>query len=557
MDVVAILGLMIAGALLAWFFRKLELSDVVGYVVGGVIATAVLSVVGVNVEASIKYTEPLEWLGLTLFSFTIGTSIGFHRIMENLERVVATELVACVAFWVAAGFVAWTVRLDYMGRIAFFILLVNSSTIALATLTKHQNAASKTVREMAILLTNVEDVLQFILFTLVFIGGASLVQDFMRTLVQIIVVIGLIVILFTMGKYLLRFLSKTTFAADKDNKFIIAVSMALLFAYIASLVDLPSLFGAFIAGIAFSLFLPLEDVSDMIDGLKNLGLLLYFTSVGSQVYLRAAVAGQGIISFGVALGLIAYAIRFLGLFVAALLTEGTISESFILALYLGSLSETSIVIIDALASGGVISGKLVVPSTIAFLSSTLLFSVLAPKLSPKAPHVERLMPRKTVTFFKKVGTLYMKRVDIAVSMLKPLIRFTVIALVLAYLNSLILNVFDFIKLPLIVAVIVSVTFSLTLIVAFIFALRSILDIFLCTASRPVKSLSRVFSVMLDIFMGGIALAIQAYIFYETTQKVIVGRTILSYAIFAVGAASIAILLCELTRYCLKLKRCKK
>lgn len=394
-----VVGLVIAGILLAWLFRKLGLSDVVGYVIGGAIAAAILTMVGIDVEANLEYTEPLRWLGLTLFSFTSGTSIGFRKIVENLQRVVATELLVYVVLWITTGFIAWIIHLNHAERTVFFILLVNSSTVALVALVKHQHITSEALKERAIIQSSMEDVLQFVLFTLLFIAEISLTRDFIRAATQVVVVIGLTILLFTLGRYLLQFLSKTTFIADKDNKFIISVGTALLFASTASMVGLPPLFGAFTAGVSFSLFLSLEDVSDMINGLKNLGLLLYFTSIGSQIYLNIVISSShDIVLSGVILGLIAYALRFFGLFIATLLIGSSISESFILALHLSLLSEMGIIFVDTLAREGVISSRPVALSVMAVLVSMLLFGILAPKLSPRVSRLEKIIPRGITVF---------------------------------------------------------------------------------------------------------------------------------------------------------------
>lgn len=139
-------------------------------------------------------------------------------------------------------------------------------------------------------------------------------------------------------------------------------------------------------------------------------------------------------------------------------------------------------------------------------------------------------------------------------MLTPLIKFTTIALALAYLNSLILNAVDFFKLPVITAVVLSLIFSIVLIIALIRALRGFLNTFLRVVSTPVRGLSMTFNVMLDVLAGGVALALQAYIFYETIQRIIASETLLSYIILVAGTILIPVLLYELVRYYLKLKQ---
>ena len=90
-----ILTLLIAGSLFSWVFRRLGISDIVGYVLGGLVASAVLTWFGVDIAPGLSYGESLKWLGLTTFSFTPGYSIGFDKIVENARGVLASREARC------------------------------------------------------------------------------------------------------------------------------------------------------------------------------------------------------------------------------------------------------------------------------------------------------------------------------------------------------------------------------------------------------------------------------------------------------------------------------
>lgn len=87
-----------------------------------------------------------------------------------------------------------------------------------------------------------------------------------------------------------------------------------------------ALFGAFIAGASFSAFLKLDDVANMINRLKGLGLLLYFTSLGLQLYLGiSSMQSLDTVLIGIALGMAAYIVRAIGLFIATLFTTESLA----------------------------------------------------------------------------------------------------------------------------------------------------------------------------------------------------------------------------------------
>lgn len=235
-------------------------------------ASAVLTWFGIDVVSSLSYGESLRWLGLTLFSFILGNSIGFYKIVENIRSVVASELILYAILWVFSGFLSWLLEFGYVERMVLFLLLINGSSMAVAALSKSFSNVKPSLYARAVMQTSVEDLLHFTFFTLLFVVGVSLSKIPLEAFVQIIIVAGLIVLLLALSRFLLKFLSRTRFIADRENKFVVATGFAILFASIASAAGLPPLFGAFIAGISFSAFLKLNDIADMVNGLRSLGL---------------------------------------------------------------------------------------------------------------------------------------------------------------------------------------------------------------------------------------------------------------------------------------------
>ncbi|MEM4627580.1 MAG: cation:proton antiporter [Ignisphaera sp.] len=550
MDTTVMLCMLTSSAVFSWVFRKLGVSDVVGYILGGVAASAILIHAGIDVETGLIYGEPLRWLGLTLLSFTIGVSIGFRKIVENMHRVVAAELILYIVLWMASGFIAWMAGVGYVERTVLFIVLINSSTVATVALVRGWSAVSEYARDSAFIQTSMEDLLQFILFTLVFAVGISVTLDLFKALVHVFIVVGLSTLLLTVARYLLKFLSRTKFIANRENKFVVAVGMAILFASVASAIGLPPLFGAFIAGISFSIFLSLDDISDMINGVKNLGLLLYFASLGAQLYLGILnlYRGLDLVFIGVVLGLIAFLSRMVGVFLAMLLTGNSISDSMSLALFLTPLSEMGIVFIDILKQRGIVSTIFVTEVTVAVTTTVLLFGIVIPRSINKVDRIEKLIPLRIANLFRYLSDLYMKRIDVAKSALTPIIRFTSAALFLTYIHSLAINIIERFQLPIILSIVLSIATSLAILLILITTFRNIFSVFLKYIAIPIGKMGEIFGKMLDLLVGGLAIVLQIHIFYEVLPKILIIEPTYAYITLVAGATLLTIMVYELIKY---------
>ncbi|MEM2698391.1 MAG: cation:proton antiporter [Ignisphaera sp.] len=552
MDPTVMLCMLTSSAVFSWVFRKLGVSDVVGYILGGVAASAILIHAGIDVETGLIYGEPLRWLGLTLLSFTIGVSIGFRKIVENMHRVVAAELILYIVLWMASGFIAWMAGVGYVERTVLFIVLIDSSTVATVALVRGWSAVSEYARDSAFIQTSMEDLLQFILFTLVFAVGISVTLDLFKALVHVFIVVGLSTLLLTVARYLLKFMSRTKlkFIANRENKFVVAVGMAILFASVASAIGLPPLFGASIAGISFSIFLSLDDISDMINGVKNLGLLLYFASLGAQLYLGILnlYRGLDLVFIGVVLGLIAFLSRMVGVFLAMLLTGNSISDSMSLALFLTPLSEMGIVFIDILKQRGIVSTIFVTEVTVAVTTTVLLFGIVIPRSINKVDHIEKLIPLRIANLFRYLSDLYMKRIDVAKSALTPIIRFTSASLFLTYIHSLAINIIERFQLPIILSIVLSIATSLAILLILITTFRNIFSVFLKYIAIPIGKMGEIFGKMLDLLVGGLAIVLQIHIFYEVLPKILIIEPTYAYITLVAGATLLTIMVYELIKY---------
>lgn len=114
----------------------------------------------------------------------------------------------------------WLLEFGYVEKIAMFLLLINSSSVAVAKLSKSFPNESSPLYARAVVQINAEDLLQFTFFTLLFVAGVSLPKTPLEAFTHIIIIAGFIALLLSFSGLMLRFLSRTKFVVDKENKFV-------------------------------------------------------------------------------------------------------------------------------------------------------------------------------------------------------------------------------------------------------------------------------------------------------------------------------------------------
>jgi Kef-type K+ transport system membrane component KefB len=558
------LVLMAVGAGVAWLFRRFRLSDVVGYVVGGAVSTLVLLFLGVDVSQGLSYVESIKWLGLVLFYFSIGVSIGFKEISKRFSFVVASELVLYVVVWIAVGVFTEFLGLGYFERLALFILFINSSTIAVATLTRGISNDIVDIVSRAFVQTNAEDVFQLTIFSLFFLGGALLTANLIKIVSQVLTLAASTAIVIFAGEKLMNIVSRSRLFRDRETKFVFVVGLAIVMSSIISLIGLPPLFGAFLAGSMLSLYTSLDDVRDMVEGIKILGLLLYFVSIGSSTTLQLFESNAGELFIqGVLLGFIGYATRFLGLSLAFLLTEGSLITSLSLATYLVPMSEVGIILIDTLAREGIVGRDLVALATISVLTTFILYAFLTPRISSKITAFEGFIPRKLVVFFENLGKFYTQRIDVVVELLKPLVRFVAIALIVSHISTATISLINRYNLPYLLAVLPLTATTLTMIYSFITITRRITKILTSKIlPKAFDILSTYISIkrtdfkhrvteflenlglLIDLFIAGVAIVILIQVSLETIKIFIQTKEPLAYLSITLMITSITIIATE-------------
>lgn len=513
-----VIYVLVLGVSFAWLFRRIGLVDVVGYIVGGMFLALIMESLGLDIESALSYTELISWIGLVLFSFRVGASINFRLLYSSFNRFIASELAIILIQWIASGFIASALGFDLITRAALFFVLVNSSSIVVLAIERINVEVAEEAKSIAYVQTQLEDLIQFTLFSIftsVGLTGLKLGE----LLLQIVKVGALTMLLIYISRYFIRFLSRSPLMGSKEGKFFTSIAVALVFTSIATLLELPPLFGAFVSGVVFSLFLDLSDIVERLEGLKDFGLLLYFSSLGFQFYLglKQTQNLSVLTTNGILIGLLAYLSRAIGVFVGSLLSGHSLETCFTLSLFLTPLSEVGIMFIDTLAKQGFISYYTLYLLITSLLTSLTTFSILVPRLSTKIPLLIKLVPSKIGYFINLVSKEYTKLLSSLSSALLNVIVFTFVALTISYIDTIIKYLIDVIHLPKFLSAVSTIISVIAILTIFATTMRRMLSsIFtgLGGTTKRIEALSKLF----DIAMGGLAVALQIQILHDFASR---------------------------------------
>lgn len=539
-----ILALLAAGILFTWVMRKIRFPDVLGYILGGFLVAFFGNYSGLEVERVLSYFDPLKWLGLTLFAFELGASIGFKEITNSARRIAAVELIILALAWIVSSLLVHTLyRGEYFLRLLILLFLINSSSAAIVAL-RHKSEKlpfSESIKNYAVAQTSLEDLLQFILFAaLVSLGSLG---DPLGALKVFINIAALAFLFAVSSKYFLKPLMLSSISADKEGKFFLAITVAIVYAAVATAVGLPPLFGAFIGGATFTLFHKIDDITELLKGPKDIGLLLYFTSIGFELYLNVSkTQDASILVSGVLIGLAAVIARTFGLFLGSALSGAGISKSLALSIFLMPISEMGLVFADTLANSNIISKELVSTLTIAVCANFIIFGFCV-RLANYLKPIENLMPERFTKFVDSISRIYMRRVDFMISILSLLIKFSAVLLLLSYSNSILKYLIEFLNLPHYFALFLNVLHTLFVLLVFIMALRSVY-------SNLLKSLIIQAEVgkIFDLVIGMGALSFQIFLIYDFIANFEVSEPVHRLILFSVHTIIILVTIYELVKY---------
>ncbi|WP_272985352.1 cation:proton antiporter [Fervidicoccus fontis] len=509
----SVLILLTVSGFIASIFQRFGFGRILGCIFGGIIIAYIALHFHISVDFS--YTDALREIGLILFFFEAGSSISISGLRASFSRVVAIELVSITFIWTLSSIVSFTLGFSQIERLFTFLLLVNCSMVTFYLISSDRGRLGTKIKQIATLQFSMEDIVQFSLFSILFsfsssnVGIISGFQLFLK-------IAALSLIMFASAYLILRILSSSALVQEKTNKFILSLAIALGYVSISQYFGLPPLFGAFISGLAFSSTLGAGEIADMLVGMKDIGMLFYFSSLGADIGLFNSIE---VIKYGIILGMLAVPIRMIGLFIGGILGGVTPENASLISLILFPIAESGIIFADTLASSGMLASQMVGISTIAVMSTLIVSGAISSRIDTFALKLISFIPLNTRKALDGISKLYFSSIETLVGTFAILTRFVAIVLLVSYLSDMFSLIFQHINLSfsieIIIRVIIGVLGSSLVLLAFIVTTNSMLRFiskrFNMLSNSSSGNIGRVFVYL----FGGITLVIELQLLYES------------------------------------------
>jgi Kef-type K+ transport system membrane component KefB len=416
--------------LLGWLTKEFLYTSFIGYVAGGIVASALFTALGLGVSDT-SQLEVLKSIGLTIFSFEMGLSIGLARLLKSLDKVLVIELTAYPLLWIVTKIVGGFMGLDIVAEAALFLMLIDCSS---ASIQLALSLRDPELRSLAVIESNFEDLAQFILFSTLF-AAQTTSPTLIGVGVSVMKIVTLLVVMgYALGVALRRFRGFVQ-RLDALSRYLLLLSIALLYSAIAQQMGLPSFLGAFVAGVVVSQFMvsSSEELS-LLSGVRELGLLLYFSSLGTQLVLIFMEAGSpSIIVEGVAVGMVAVIARFLSLLIGLVMSCANPGHIVPYATALSSVSETSIILVDALATQGGLTHIFKALVLTGVVTSITISPLLYRRSYEASLPIASILPQKAMKAISRLSNILMHTANIIIDIGRAGVRFLATLLIAAYI----------------------------------------------------------------------------------------------------------------------------
>jgi Kef-type K+ transport system membrane component KefB len=273
--------LLVISVLSHFVISRLRQPMVVGeIIIGMLIGPSVIGFTLINVDLVSGFAQ----LGAIVLLFMIGLECDLKTIYT--KRNFAIAIGGVILPWVS-GFLAFSILLPEAGTItAIFVgaSLVATSVAVTASVLLELNLISKPVGTAILGAAVVDDILGMLVLAIAG-GAAGDGVDLLNVLYLVVAALGFVIIgVWAGSRYLCRILQM----ADREGKerglehtgFVLAFTIALFYAYIAEVIGISAIVGAFVAGTLFS---KLRIKEEFERGTKYLGAIfapVFFVSLG-------------------------------------------------------------------------------------------------------------------------------------------------------------------------------------------------------------------------------------------------------------------------------------
>ncbi len=265
----------------AYFFRKIKISPIVGYIIGGLILGNFFG----NL-ISLDLINNYAYFGIVLLLFTVGLEVNFSHIMRLKKFILVAGLlqlsISILLVYIISLFFDFSILKSFLIAIA----LSSSSTTLVAKIIQDRGEESSFVGELAIGILMFQD-LAFIPFLIVFNSISANNTSFLSVFLDIIFSFTkatlIIYSLYYFGQKIIPLVFDRVAKASRELLNIFIILFIIFTTYISSLLGIPILIGVFISGILVSQTLEHCHIFSQIRPFRDILAVVFFVFIGLNI----------------------------------------------------------------------------------------------------------------------------------------------------------------------------------------------------------------------------------------------------------------------------------
>lgn len=386
-DLIIILSVSLA---VVAFFRRLNLSSILGYIVVGVL----IGKSGFDLVSNSESTKHLAELGVVFLLFSIGLELTFSRLIQMRRQVFGFGTIQVLLCAAILGSITYFLSGDInISFVSGFVFALSSTAVVLQTLHDRGEEVTQYGRLSlsTLILQDLAFVPMLIMIPILAKGESGIISAVFESLIQGILALAVIVIL---GKKFIGPIYRGV-AMLKSQELFIALTLFLILgtAILTEYYGLSLALGAFVAGLLIAETEYRTQVETDLKPFRGLLMGLFFITVGMKIDYNLLLDKYVIIA---ALTASVIVIKSTSIYFLARIFGFGKSCSLKAGLVLSQASEFSFVLFGLAFAQGIISGEL---SQI-FIATVSISMAFTPLLSTFAAEISRRLDMRNPVHYE-------------------------------------------------------------------------------------------------------------------------------------------------------------
>ena len=385
-----------------YIFRKLKMSPIIGYMLGGIILSNFFG--GLISKTA---TNDFAYFGILLLMFAVGLETRFDRMISLKKYVFYGGVLQLGLSALCVGLLSGFFGFNLLQSILIGIALSSSSTTIVAKIIQDKGEEGSFVGELAMGILIFQD-LAFVPFMVVFtsLTGAHQTMPVIlgKIAVDMFVAVLILVFAYYMGRRVVPVVFNRFARLSRELLNLLVVISIFLVAYLSTLLHISVFITIFVAGVVVSQTEEHQHIFTQIRPFRDLFAVIFFIFIGTNIDLGILFPILGPVLVFALLVMLVKAIIIFSIFLSFRFHS---KLSTYLALFLFQIDEDAFILMSVAYKNGIFT----TPQYMFVITVVLISLLITPALISKKEQVYRIFWRFVSRVLPFVHSFVSRRID--------------------------------------------------------------------------------------------------------------------------------------------------